>query len=910
MLAMLNKSMKVFRSWLAKEMAQYPHPGQGWWRMQSKFPDDNGKKPWIWYKKGSSALPVYTPEDPRRYDPKDLYSTQEPSVPYGTKPAASTAKPVAPAAPPIYDDAFAKEIYAQAAAMKKAKAQPAQGQPSEWWICGHMLNTGEKVALHKDEKGNWEFRRLSKIGKVVKGSMPAAALSKVVKSVDDPTSSNGKKMVRDPMEWLQGTDVANSNSPVELDTETEPTPAAPIQPEAAITGPYPPTASLPPEVAKKRLPPSKLNEYGRKIEAAFLGDPNVPHSQQPNMVMNALAGTGKTTMLKHLATFMRPGERWIYLVYNNRNGAEARHASKGFPYTGAEGQLTVLTSHAFLGEVLKENDQVVPKTNIPDKQQFKGDVISYILQDPKKIWYEQMCKKLGVKHTYLVKKPIKKLASWAKNYALDPTNPQIGEQLNALVDKYQLNTTIKSKSKYYGPQEIDYKPQIVAICAELLRRSMPGQTKDPGVVGLRDHDDTLWYFALHGNEMRLPPYDVALVDEVQDFNICQQMMLRRLHDPRSKGGSGARIICVGDPNQAIYRFRGADSQSFQDIMREFGAGGHVYDLPVNWRSAEQIVQYVNANTHVTNLQPGRKAPDGKGLLQGVVTTNKKYDDSMQGIISEFATIGKAAKQTAFICRQNKPLVQTALQLIKNHIGFTILGRDVAQNLIWKLRDCIDKQYPNPDIYQLESNVDTKLQAVVYELANEPDMRKVQALEEEQEWLECLQSIFGHLERNEQPPDGSFGIRRTFVNPKTNQPIQNANDFVSYLEGIFGKTAINTDQSDEDSGIAVKRSTQAKGQWDAYYLGKHVGTAPSQTEAEALLEQYQRESIVTLSTAHRSKGFEFDRVFIINNGLFEKKTKGKDQKPIPPEELEQEQNAKYVAYTRAEQELHVLNDDAP
>jgi ABC-type cobalamin/Fe3+-siderophores transport system ATPase subunit len=57
-----------------------------------------------------------------------------------------------------------------------------------------------------------------------------------------------------------------------------------------------------------------------------------------------LAGTGKTTVLRHIASFKKPGEKWIYLVFNKRNQLEAKES---FPK-----DIESMTSHGFLKDVL------------------------------------------------------------------------------------------------------------------------------------------------------------------------------------------------------------------------------------------------------------------------------------------------------------------------------------------------------------------------------------------------------------------------------------------------------------------------------------------------------------------------------------------------------------------------------
>ena len=68
-----------------------------------------------------------------------------------------------------------------------------------------------------------------------------------------------------------------------------------------------------------------------------------------------------------------------------------------------------------------------------------------------------------------------------------------------------------------------------------------------------------------------------------------------------------------------------------------------------------------------------------------------------------------------------------------------------------------------------------------------------------------------------------------------------------------------------------------------------------------LDELDKKKQVILSTVHKSKGFEFGRVFIIDISNFPSPRATKDQ------DLEQEENAKYIAFSRAEEELYIVND---
>lgn len=76
-------------------------------------------------------------------------------------------------------------------------------------------------------------------------------------------------------------------------------------------------------------------------------------------------------------------------------------------------------------------------------------------------------------------------------------------------------------------------------------------------------------------------FPVIAVDELQDINPAQFDLLRLL-------GEGRTVLCIGDPDQAIYGFRGSDRSLFYRFRDETGA--RTFTLPLNYRSTPAIVQ--------------------------------------------------------------------------------------------------------------------------------------------------------------------------------------------------------------------------------------------------------------------------------------------------------------------------------
>lgn len=161
-----------------------------------------------------------------------------------------------------------------------------------------------------------------------------------------------------------------------------------------------------------------------------------------------------------------------------------------------------------------------------------------------------------------------------------------------------------------------------------------------------DFDDMLYLAVKLG--ISLPKFDVVFVDEAQDTNEIQRAILRKIMHKSS------RIVAVGDPAQAIYGFRGADSESLNLIAREFDC--ERLPLSVTYRCATSIVSY--AQQWVAHIQPAPGAP------AGAVTD-----------------LGQAWKPGDFgptdlvVCRTTRPIVALAYEMMKARISVRIMGRD-------------------------------------------------------------------------------------------------------------------------------------------------------------------------------------------------------------------------------------------
>lgn len=168
---------------------------------------------------------------------------------------------------------------------------------------------------------------------------------------------------------------------------------------------------------------------------------------------------------------------------------------------------------------------------------------------------------------------------------------------------------------------------------------------------LVDFDDLL-YFAVRDG-VTLPKFDFVFVDEAQDTNAIQRAILRKLFHGTT------RMIAVGDPAQAIYGFRGADSNSLGLIAREFDC--ITLPLTVSYRCATSIVDHARTWVSHITAAPGAQAGSVRGL-------------------GASWNLDVFAAEDLVVCRTTKPLIALGYSLLRERRPFFIMGKDIGQGL--------------------------------------------------------------------------------------------------------------------------------------------------------------------------------------------------------------------------------------
>lgn len=265
-----------------------------------------------------------------------------------------------------------------------------------------------------------------------------------------------------------------------------------------------------------------------------------------NILINALAGTGKTTTLEMIASADQ-SKPHLYLVFNKKNATEAEAR---LPAT------TTVRTFNSLGHRIW-SDQIGKRIAIDPKK--VGNILRGIIDE--------------------VKGKDEKGFIW-DSYSLIVDSVARAKALGYVPEgKFEQAKRLCSQSKFH--QELDEEPDDLAsdLIDAVLTRSIT-----QAYSGTCDFNDQIYMPAVFGGTF--PKFPVVLVDEYQDLNAVNHAMLERLVQRKT---SSSRLIGVGDRWQNIYGFRGAKSSGMDEAQTHYSMTP--LDLSVSFRCPSEIVKY-------------------------------------------------------------------------------------------------------------------------------------------------------------------------------------------------------------------------------------------------------------------------------------------------------------------------------
>jgi superfamily I DNA/RNA helicase len=241
-------------------------------------------------------------------------------------------------------------------------------------------------------------------------------------------------------------------------------------------------------------------------------------------------------------------------------------------------------------------------------------------------------------------------------------------------------------------------------------------------VSTMDFADMIWFPNV--KEIRMEQYDWVFIDECQDLNAAQRELFLKCLKP------DGRFIAVGDPQQSIYGFAGADVESFNLLK----AIPRTVKLPLSvcYRCDAAII----------------------AAAREIVPQIEAREGAEEGTIDRDAKIADVRDGDMVLCRVTAPLVRLCMKYISNGVKAFVKGRDIGTNLTnminkTKMVGMQDVMYRlNNELYNIKTKLVNKLSLSMQEAEEHEIYRayadKVNAIEYLAEGLEKADDVCNRI----------------------------------------------------------------------------------------------------------------------------------------------------------------------
>jgi DNA helicase-2/ATP-dependent DNA helicase PcrA len=576
------------------------------------------------------------------------------------------------------------------------------------------------------------------------------------------------------------------------------------------------------------------------------------------------AGSGKTRVLTHriahlvTACGVKPQEI-LAITFTNKAAGEMKERLEGILGDVAP-RMWVMTFHAACGRILRrEAPRLGYRSNFTiydqaDQVRLVKLCLEELDRDPKRF----------------VPRGIHAQISMAKNQLVGPE--EYKNRVASFYDQTVADVYALYQRRLLNSNAVDFD-DLLMLTVEVLERFPEARAR--------------WQKA----------FRYVLVDEYQDTNHAQYRLLQLL------AGEHRNVFAVGDPDQSIYAFRGADIRNILEFERDFG-GAKQIALEQNYRSTNSILRAANA---VIGQNRERKPKNlwsdlGDGDPVRVIEVEDEHAEA-RFVAAEVASLideGYAGSEIAVFYRTNAQSRVLEDVLVRQEIPYQVIGGP--------------KFYDRAEIKDAMAYlqvIDNAFDAVsLTRIANRPrrgigdaSLARLQTFADSQGI-----SLWEALERPEEAGCGGAPLKaierfRTLMQSSMAGALELSVPEV--LERVL-------ERSGYLEGLEAERTVEAQGRIEN--LLELVGVAQEyqeRAEEPALSEFLQQlslysdqddlsaeRSLVTLMTLHNAKGLEFRAVFLIGmeEGVFP------HARSIEEQGLEEERRLAYVGLTRAKERL--------
>ncbi|MBM7471410.1 DNA helicase-2/ATP-dependent DNA helicase PcrA [Subtercola frigoramans] len=374
----------------------------------------------------------------------------------------------------------------------------------------------------------------------------------------------------------------------------------------------------------------------------------------PALLIVAGAGSGKTSVLtRRIASLIGTREAWpsqiLAITFTNKAAAEMRERVGALLGQTAEG-MWISTFHSACVRILRR-----------EAENF-GFTKSFTIYD-------------SHDSRTLIKRIIKDLQADTYGFTVAGVAGKISKLKNELADADSYART----ANFNDPQE--------ELFVEIFRQ----YTRSLNAANAFDFDDligqTVYLFRAFPNvaEHYRRRFRHILVDEYQDTNHAQYALIRELtrpvtegtgFDERSAGLPGASLTVVGDSDQSIYAFRGADIRNIVEFERDF-PGAKTVLLEQNYRSTQNILTAANAVISNNFDRKDKKLWTDVGDGEKITGfTGYSGHDEAQFVADEIAKLhdsGTPYKDVAVFYRTNAQTRALEEIFIRSAVPYRVLG---------------------------------------------------------------------------------------------------------------------------------------------------------------------------------------------------------------------------------------------
>ncbi len=615
---------------------------------------------------------------------------------------------------------------------------------------------------------------------------------------------------------------------------------------------------------------SQLNEQQREAVLATEG---------PLLIL-AGAGSGKTRVIAHRIAYLIAEKNvasWniLAVTFTNKAADEMRQRVQRLLRTQERASLPLVsTFHSLCVRILRQD---IEKLN--DKYTRRFTIYD---QDDSIRLIKQSIRELGFDEKYLGPRATQSAISSAKNRGEDPeafaARAEYQDERRAVMGSvYKMY-----EDRLHANNALDFDDLLIK--AVRLLRDVPEVREK------------------YNNKFRY-----ILVDEYQDTNSLQFALIRLITEKTQN------ICVVGDEDQSIYKWRGADISNILNFEKHY-PNTKTIRLEQNYRSTQTILDVAGAVVK-NNLERKGKTLWTSNPRGGRVGYYQAFDADAEArwvaskIVEhrrdEFDIRAAVLYRTNSQSRVFEEAMRRAGLQYNIVGGFSFYERMEVRDIIAYLKLALN---PNDSI-ALQRVINSPPRGIGKQTTDEIERR---ARQYELTWWETIAAVIEQPENLGSRAISALKSFRSVVN-KLATMAETPDDSSKEPVSDIVRTAII--ETGYENALRSERTDEAEGRLENLQELVNAAVDYDEQGVEGLREfidhsalvsdqdDYKRDAPVTLMTAHSAKGLEFPVVFIVGleDGLFPHSRSATDRA-----ELEEERRLAYVAMTRAERFLYVTH----